>query len=115
MAAHTSPSPALATPTPTVSIDRKDIKVKVLNGSGEKGKASEVKDLLKGKGYGEVRTDNADNFDYKITEIQVKKSKKGLDGLIVEDLKDNVSKPKVTELDESSPADVVVIFGADFK
>jgi hypothetical protein len=108
-------APAQPTPTPTVAVDRSTVKVKILNGSGAVGKASAIKQSLKEKGYTDILTDNADNFDYKITEIQAKKGKEGLAEVMKEDLKDNVDSPKITTLSNDSAADVVVIFGADFK
>jgi hypothetical protein len=110
-----SPSPAPPTATPTPAFDKSAIKVKLLNGSGVKGKASEIKALLKEKGYEEILTANAKNFDYEVTEIQLKKSKAELQRILKEDLKDNVPEPDFTALDEDEAADVVIIFGKDFK
>jgi len=103
------------TPTPTPNFKKEDIKIKVLNGSGVKGKATEIKEILRKKDYVEILTDNADNFDYKITEIQVKKDKSQLGEMIKNDLKDYVTSLKFTELDDKEASDLVLIFGADFK
>lgn len=108
------PSPTL-TPTPTPSFTRQDLKIKILNGSGVKGKAAEVKDILKEKGYGEIITDNADSFDYKKTEIKVKKDKNQALPWLNDDLKNYISFPKIEELAEDEIADVIIIIGADFK
>lgn len=105
-----TPSP---TATPTPSVDRKLVKVKVLNGSGVRGKANEVKDVLNAKGYEEILTGNADNFDYEKTEIQAKKPELG--AIMKADLAGNTTTAVVTELTDDSTADVVVIFGKDFK
>ena len=103
-------------PTPTPSFIREELKIKVLNGSGTKGKASVVKDILKEKKYLEIVTGNADNFDYNVTEIQVKKSKKEAANYILEDLKDYTHQPAVSEdLEEKELPDVVIIVGQDFK
>lgn len=115
-----SPSPeptAIAEPTakPTPTINKEDVKVKVLNGSGTAGKATQVKTLLEKAGYGEVLTGNADNFDYTISEIQVKDSMKSLADMMKEDIKENTTKVKVTKLDEDEAADIVLIFGTDFE
>jgi len=109
-----SPNPTF-TPTPTPSFSKKDLKIKVLNGSGIKGKAAEVKDILKEKGYGEIITDNADNFDYKKTEINAKKDKNQAALQLKDDLKDYVSSVKIGELKESEIADLVIIIATDFK
>lgn len=113
-----TPTPTLtptATATPTPAFKKEELKIKVLNGSGVRGKAGEVKEILKDKGYGEVITDNADNFDYKTTEINVKKDKSQAASLIKNDLKDYVDSPKIGVLEEKQTADVVIIIGADFK
>ncbi|MEN9327212.1 MAG: Type pilus assembly protein PilM [Candidatus Parcubacteria bacterium] len=107
-----SPSPTF---TPTPAIARAEVKVKVLNGSGIAGKANDVKDALKAKGYEEILTGNADNFEYTTTEIQVKKSTPNLGNAVKNDLADNVASPTITTLEESSTADVIVIVAKDFK
>ncbi len=114
-AAVVSPTLAPPTPTPTPNFKKDEVKIKILNGSGVRGKATEIKEILKDKGYTEIVTDNADNFDYTVTEIQVKKDKSQLGDMIKEDLKDYISSPKVTVLDDKETADLVLIFAADFK
>jgi hypothetical protein len=103
------------TPTPTPKLERSEIKVKVLNGGGVPGKATVVKNLLKEKGYEEILTGNADDFDYETTEIQVKKDGANFGELMKADIKDNSASPKITALDEDEAPDVVVIIGKDFK
>lgn len=110
-----SPTIAPPTPSPTPNFKKEEVKIKILNGSGVKGKATEIKEILKNKGYTEIVTGNADNFDFKITEIQVKKDKKQLGDMIKNDLKDYVSAPKISLLDDKEAADLVLIFAADFK
>lgn len=103
----------IATPTP--SIKRSDLKVKVLNGSGTAGLATTVKSILKDKGYGDILTGNADNFDFTQSELQVKKSEATVSAVISVDLKDHISSFKNSTLSESSAADAVIIIGADYK
>jgi len=110
-----TPTLAPPTPTPTPNFKKEEVKIKVLNGSGVKGKATEVKDILRKKGYVEILTDNADNFDYVVTEIQVKSDKKQLGDMVKDDLKDYIAAPKITILDDKEASDLVLIFGADFK
>jgi len=110
-----TPSPTPPSPTPTPNFKKEEIKIKILNGSGVKGKATEIKEILRKKGYVEILTDNADNFDYKITEIQVKSDKKQLGEMIKNDLKDYVTSPKITVLDDKEASDLVLIFASDFK
>ncbi len=116
----TKPTPTIAptetpSPTPTPSFKKEDLKIKVLNGSGIAGKAVEVRDILKEKGYQEIVTGNADNFDYEITEIEVKKSKAAAAEMIKNDLKEHTTSFKETTLDESDSADLIIIVGKDFK
>jgi hypothetical protein len=112
------PTPTVAptaTPTPTPSFKKADLKIKVLNGSGIKGKATDVKDILTKKGYGEIITANADNFDYTTTEIQIKKTYSQVSSMLKTDLKDYLKTFKQTNLDSSSTADLIIIVGTDFK
>lgn len=102
-------------PTPTPNFVKEEVKIKILNGSGVKGKATEIKEILRKKGYVEILTDNADNFDYVVTEIQVKSDKKQLGDMVKDDLKDYVSSPKITILDDNEASDLVLIFATDFK
>lgn len=109
-------TPKAPSPTPTPSFTKEELRVKVLNGTGEAGKATELRDLLKDKGYQEIVTDNADNFDYTQTVIQVKKSIAAAGKVVANDLKDSVSSPKIdTTLDEDDSSDVIITFGADFE
>jgi hypothetical protein len=110
-----TPTAVPPSPTPTPNFKKEDVKIKILNGSGVKGKATEIKEILRKKGYVEILADNADNFDYKITEIQVKNDKKQLGEMVKNDLKDYVASPKITVLDDKEASDLVLIFGADFK
>lgn len=103
------------TSTPTPSIKRDEIKIKLLNGSGTPGKASEVKEILNKEGYQEIITGNADSFDYKTTVFEIKKEKKEALVFLKEDLKDYLSKFDSKNLAEEETADVIIIIGKDFK
>lgn len=104
-----------ATPTPAPAFEKETIRVKVLNGSGTAGRASEVKDLLSQAGYEEILTGNADNFDYETTVFQIKKVYKNLDKELVKDLDNAVETPKVETLDDEETSDVIIIIGSDFQ
>jgi len=110
-----SPIKVPPSPSPVPSFKKEDLKLKVLNGSGTAGKATEVKDILVESGYGEILTGNADNFDFAKTEIQVKADKKAAGSTLTADLKTHVTSPTITTLDDSEAADVVIIIGTDFK
>lgn len=110
------PSPtAPPSPTPTPIIDKATLAIKILNGAGIKGKAGEAKDILKEKGYREILTGNADNFDYNQTEIQVKADQKAVAELLKNDLSDVVDIQKISNLEPSAAPDVMIIIGKDFE
>lgn len=109
-------TPKPVTPTPTPSFKKETLKIKVLNGSGTAGKATEVRDLLKNKSYQEIVTGNADNYDFTQTVIQVKKSLADAGKAVANDLKDSVSSPKIdATLSEKDTSDVIITIGADLK
>lgn len=110
-----TPTQAPPAPTPTPSFSRRDLNIKVLNGSGVAGRASTVKDTLKEKEWGEILTGNADTFDFEKTEVQVKEDKKAAISFLKEDLIDFVTLEKTSTLPADSTADVVIIIGKDFK
>ncbi len=110
-----SPTPPPPTLTPTPSFSKETLKIKILNGVGIKGKATEIKDILKEKEYQEILTDNADNFDYEQTEVQIKEEKKQAFNYLKDDLKEYVSLKKSSSLPKDSSADVILIIGKDFK
>ena len=110
-----TPTVVPPTATPTPNFKKEEVKIKILNGSGVKGKATEIKEILREKGYVEILTDNADNFDYIVTEIKIKNDKKQLGEIIKNDLKDYVTSPKIIVLDDKEASDAVIIFASDFK
>jgi len=104
-------------PTPTPQIDRKIINVKILNGSGTKGLAADVKTLLQEKGYTEIIAANANSFDLETTTIEAKKDKQDVATVLISDLVENVKlkKEDIAELGENDSADVVITLGQDFE
>lgn len=114
-AVQATPTPLPPTPSPTPSFKKDALQIKVLNGGGVAGKASEVKTILKKAGYQEILTGNADNYDYKNTVIQVKKSVTDAYDVLKTDLKDYTTSIKKEILEESATADVIIIIGQDFK
>lgn len=94
------------------SLDKSSVKVKVLNGSGVTGKAATVKVLLESAGWSVAAIGNADNSDYKTTEVKVKDSAKSFLDAIVKDLSDKYSAGSSSKgLEASDSADIVVIVG----
>ncbi len=120
--AQATPTPVLEptiappTATPTPSIDREEIRLKVLNGSGISGKATDVKEFFQEAGYGEILTGNADAFDYETTVVQIKEdADPAIRTYIEKDIASQVEEPEFETLDEDEAADVVIIIGTDFK
>jgi hypothetical protein len=60
--------PASQSPTP-VQIDRKEVKIQVLNGSGIAGAAGDFKEELEDLGYADITAGNASTQDYTNTEV----------------------------------------------
>lgn len=94
------------TPTPTKKpIDRKTVKIQVLNGTGTPGQASTAKEALVEAGYLEdnIETDNADEYDNTTTTISVKSG--------FEEVAEDIKKALEADFDEiiieSSPLDEV--------
>ena len=102
-----APDPAAATPAPV-----RRLKVEVLNGSGERGAARVVGDLLLARGFDVVTTDNADRFDYPVTHV-LDRSGVGLpvDGLAAAIGVDSVA----TAVDSALRLDATVILGHDWR
>lgn len=111
-ATPTVPPPTV---TPTPSYKKADLKIKVLNGAGTAGKATEVKNLLKNKGYQEIITGNADNYEYDKTAVEIKKEFSAVFSVLKEDLKDYVTLSTSSTLDDKDASDIIITIGADFK
>ncbi len=110
MGTEVSPTEA-PSPIPTaVALERGDLKVQVLNGTGEAGAAGEGKDLLEALGYEEIETTNADSYNHKLTEIALKEGKEDYFALLREDLEKNYQiASEASILEEDSEFDSVVI------
>lgn len=108
----TEPPP---TPTPTVEVKKVEVTVKVLNGTGVAGQASGVKTLLEGKGYEEITTGNADKYDYAQSEVQINPDKAYLKDIILADVKDLLTDPKISDMSSDETVDVIIIIGKDSK
>ncbi len=111
------PSPTLQateepTPTPEPELNREDLTVQVLNGTGEPGAAGAGKDLLEELGYQEVETGNADNYSYKESEISLKEGVEEYFNLLYADLATGYSvSSESSVLEEDSDYNVVITLG----
>lgn len=88
-----------------------ELNVQVLNGSGAVGVAGEARDQLTSKGYENVDTGNADNFDYEGVTINIKASRQEFLADIEAALKDKYTLNDSGTLSASSPYDVVITVG----
>lgn len=105
-------SPSTSSVDKTTGLDRADLTVTVQNGSGEKGAAGGISDVLKGLGYTISSTENADNFDYSDVTIQVKSSQKDYLAILKKDLAGSYTIGSATsDLPSSVSYDALVIIG----
>lgn len=103
-----------ATPTPEPEFDRAELKIQVLNGTGTPGVAGEAADFLENKGYQNVKTGNADSYEYDETIIQIKEEKADFLDQLRDDLTDEYVLAAETEtLEEDADFDVIIILGAE--
>lgn len=102
-------------PTPTIeTLNREDLKLQVLNGSGVAGTASKAKEFLEGLGYKDVDAGNADSYNYEETEISIREDKKDYLELLTDDLSEKYTLAEETKtLDEESEFGVIVILGKE--
>lgn len=98
-----------ATPTP-VQLERSDLSLTVLNGSGVAGAAGDVSEILEDLGYTVESTGNASKFDYTGITILISEEKKDYSDLLKKDLADEAKTIKV-EVDDNLKADAEVIVG----
>lgn len=108
---YISPSPSAS--KSAVFLDVSTYTIKVLNGSGIKGEASKVKDILEQEKFNIEDIGNADNANYEKSVISAKKeiSSKFLDKLKAVLEETYVLDPN-KELPDSEKVDVIVIIGS---
>jgi hypothetical protein len=61
-------------PTATPVAIKKDVTINILNGSGKKGEAGKVEELLKSANFTKTTTGNAASYNFKTTDIAYKKT-----------------------------------------
>ncbi len=106
----TTVSPTVRPTTGAVE-DATELNIQVLNGSGTVGVAGEVRDHLTGKGYKNVDTSNADNFDYQNVTINIKSSRSDFLSDLQDALKDKYTLGDSGTLSADSVYDAVIIVG----
>lgn len=87
------PSP---TPEPTPDLDRADLSIRVLNGSGVAGAAGDIADILRELGYTVSGTGNADNYDYEGITINISEADEEFLDLLESDLEESATASAVT-------------------
>lgn len=100
-----------ARPTTGAVDDATKLNLQVLNGSGTVGGAGEVRDHLAGKGYKNIDTGNADNYDYKNVTVNIKTSRQKFLTDIQDALKDKYTLADSGTLSSDSLYDAVIIVG----
>lgn len=100
------------TATTAVQLNRKDLNLQVLNGSGVAGMASKAKDYLTGLGYTAIATGNAPS-NVTQTQIAVKSSKSAYLPMLTKDLTGGsyTVSSQTGSLDASSQYDAVITLG----
>ncbi|MDH3734758.1 MAG: LytR C-terminal domain-containing protein [Gemmatimonadota bacterium] len=95
----------------TAEPDRR-LKVEVLNGSGERGAADRVGDLLLSLNYDVVTVDNADHFDYGVSHILDRSGA----GVMVSELGRRIGADSiVVAIEPDLLLDVTVMLGSDWR
>jgi LytR cell envelope-related transcriptional attenuator len=93
-------------------LDKSNLKVTVLNGSGVRGAAKDVAEYLEELGYKIVKVDNADGFGYTNLTLMVKESRGEYMGLLKRDLEANPVFASVSaRIYDNISSDAVVVVG----
>lgn len=113
-----TPTEMPATPTPEASptpeLDRSELSLEVLNGSGAPGVAGGAQDYLESLGYENIEVGNADSYDYDQTELSIKEEKQEYLQLLLDDLEGEYTvNPETTFLEEDYDYDAQIIIGAE--
>ncbi|MGB9706944.1 MAG: LytR C-terminal domain-containing protein [Microgenomates group bacterium] len=101
-------------PSPTPKLNRADLKIKILNGSGVPGAAAKAAEFLEKLGWEGIKTGNADSYDYQKTIIKIKESKKNYLEMLDTDLASKYTLEEKTQtLAEDDKFDAIIILGKD--
>jgi hypothetical protein len=106
-----SPTGELSSVDKATKLNRSELDIAVLNGSGIAGAAKGVSDYLQGLGYRVVRVENADAFTYTNINVIVKKSVSRYADLLRKDLrgKPEFSSVSASVSDEIANEAVVIV------
>lgn len=103
------------TSTPKPVIDKKSVKIQVLNGTGTPGQAGEAVDALVEAGYNKdnIEADNAEKYDNTVTTVSAKSGFEDVAEDIKEALKDTFDEIEIDSknLDKDNKLDIIVTTG----
>lgn len=107
----TSTTSTTSTNTTSTSVSKKDIKIEVLNGSGESNKLQKAVKQLEGAGYNVSRTGST-NATSKTAIV----NKKEVKNIILKNIKDTLGVGTISDSQSSSSkTDVTIIIGKDYE
>ena len=107
----TSTTSTTSTNTTSTSVSKKDIKIEVLNGSGESNKLQKAVKQLEGAGYNVSRTGST-NATSKTAIV----NKKEVKDIILKNIKDTLGVGTISDSQSSSSkTDVTIIIGKDYE
>lgn len=108
----TTPS-ATSKPSPTAEplMDKSNIKIEILNGSGIEGQAGKLSNFLQEAGYSNVTTGNTDNSEERTTIVYNKLLPKDLLTDITDAVKNDLPDPTLQVASQSSEYDVKITTG----
>ena len=100
-------------PSPTsIILNRSQVKIQLLNGSGISGQVSKVKDFLEDLGYKDISTGNAGSYDYTDTIISTNNNAKEYISLLTLDLNYSYTiNTNNQNHDSNSAFDIIIIIG----
>ena len=108
---NTEATPSASPTGAATTLKRSDLKVQVLNGTGVAGAAGKVVSFLTGLGYKNIKTGNADNYDYTETIIRITKAKENYLDLVKKDLSNKYTLGDTETLEATSSFDLVIVSG----
>lgn len=102
-------------PTEGPKIDKKSVKIQVLNGTGTPGQAGDTVEALKKAGYNSdnIKTDNAEEFNNLTTTISARKGFEDVASDMKDALKETFDEIKIdsSPLEDGSEFDIVIVTG----
>jgi hypothetical protein len=101
-----------STPSANTDLDRSNLSIVILNGSGVSGAAKKLSDALTKLGYEIESTGNADSSDYDSTEIEISNAKKNFLNILKEDLENDYTVGDTTTT-YTGEGDAQIIIGAE--